>query len=91
MNIVFETKSLQKILLLFLRAVIFTSAEEPVEDEAVQEYLEEEEDETITERAGEENYPRRRPSPSRRPSRRLVRSPPLSPFLNRLLGCGEFT
>ena len=44
-------------LLLFLRAVVFTLAEEPVEDEAVQEYLDEEGDETITERAGEENYP----------------------------------
>ena len=71
MNIVFEMKSL--ILLLFLGAVIFTLAEEPVEDEAVQEYLDEEEDETITELADEENDPRRRPSPSRRPSRKLVR------------------
>ena len=91
MKIVFEMKSL--ILLLFLGAVAFTLAEEPVEDEAVQEYLDEEEDETITELADEddeENDPRRRPSPSRRPSRKLVRSP-LSPFLNRLLGCGEFT
>ena len=61
------------ILLLFLGAVIFTLAEEPVEDEAVQEYLDEEEDETITELADEENDPRRRPSPSRRPSRKLVR------------------
>jgi len=88
-NIVFEMKSL--ILLLFLGAVVFTLAEEPVEDEAVQEYLDEEEDETITELADEENDPRRRPSPSLRPSKKLVRSPPLSPFLNRLLGCGEFT
>ena len=71
MNIVFEMKSL--ILLLFLGAVVFTLAEEPVEDEAVQEYLDEEEDETITELADEENDPRRRPSPSRRPSRKLVR------------------
>ena len=71
MNIVFEMKSL--ILLLFLGAVVFTLAEEPVEDEAVQEYLDEEEDETITELADEENDPRRRPRPSRRPSRKLVR------------------
>ena len=78
------------ILLLFLGAIVFTLAEEPVEDEAVQEYLDEEEDEIITELADEENDPRRRPNPSRRPSRKLVRSP-LSPFLNRLLGCGELT
>ena len=73
MNIVFQMKSL--ILLLFLGAVVFTLAEEPVEDEAVQEYLDEEEDETITELADEddeENDPRRPPSPSRRPSRKLV-------------------
>ena len=73
MNIVSEMKSL--ILLLFLGAVAFTLAEEPVEDEAVQEYLDEEEDKTITELADEddeENDPRRRPSPSRRPSRKLV-------------------
>ena len=96
MNIVFEMKSL--ILLLFLGAVVFTLAEEPVEDEAVQEYLDEEDDEAIAELADEENDPRRRPKPSgrpprpsRRPSKKLVRSPPLSPFLNRLLGCGEFT
>ena len=61
------------ILLLFLGAVVFTLAEEPVEDEAVQEYLDEEEDETITELADEENDPHRRPRPSRRPSRKLVR------------------
>ena len=60
------------ILLLFLGAVVFTLAEEPVEDEAVQEYLDEEEDETIIELADEENDPRRRPRPSRRPSRKLV-------------------
>ena len=71
MNIVFEMKSL--ILLLFLGAVVFTLAEEPVEDETVQEYLDKEEDETITELADEENDPRRRPRPSRRPSRKLVR------------------
>ena len=85
MNIVFEMKSL--ILLLFLGAVVFALAEEPVEDEAVQEYLDEVEDETITDLADEENDPRRGPRPSRRPSKWLVRSPPLSPFLNRLLGC----
>ena len=71
MNIVFEMKSI--ILLLFLGAVVFTLAEEPVEDEAVQEYLDEEKDETITELADEddeENDPRRPPRPS--PSRKLV-------------------
>ena len=45
-----------------------------------QEYLDEEEDEAITELADEENDPRPRPSPRRRPSRRLVRSPPKIKF-----------
>ena len=76
------------ILLLFLGAVVFTLAEEPVEDEAVQEYLDEEEDETITELADEDDEEN---DPRRRPSKKLVRSPPLSPVLNRLLGCGELT
>ena len=89
MNIVLEMKSL--LYLLFLGAVVATLAEEPLEDEAVAELLDEQDDETIAELADEENDPRRRPSPSRRPSRKLVRSPPLSPFLNRQLGCGEFT
>ena len=96
MNIVLEMKSL--LYLLFLGAVVATLAEEPLEDEAVTELLAEEDDEIIAELADEENDPRRRPRPSGRPprpsrlpSKKLVRSPPLSPFLKRLLGCGELT
>ena len=96
MNIVLEMKSL--LYLLFLGAVVATLAEEPFEDEAVAELLDEEDDETIVELADEENDPRRRPKPSGRPprpsgrpSKKMVRSPPLSPFLNRLLACGELT
>ncbi|KAM7450339.1 hypothetical protein ABFA07_001908 [Porites harrisoni] len=55
--------------LLFLGAVVATLAEEPFEDEAVAELLDEEDDETIAELADEENDPRRRPKPSGRPPR----------------------
>ena len=92
MNIVLEMKSL--LFLLFLGAVVATLAEEPFEDEAVAELLDEEDDETITELADEENDPRRRPRPSGRPPRpsgipKAVRSSPLSPFSCRLLGFAE--
>ena len=80
MNIGFEMKSL--ILLLFLGAVVLTLAENPFQDEAAQEYLDEEKGENIAKLA-EAN--------SGRISRKLVRSPPLSSFLTRLLGCGELT
>ena len=85
MNIVLEMKSL--LFLLFLGAVVATLAEEPFEDEAVAELLDEEDDETITELADEENDPRRRPRPSGIP--KAVRSSPLSPFSCRLLGFAE--
>ena len=87
-NIVLEMKSL--LYLLFLGAVVATLAEEPLEDEAVAELLDEQDDETIAELADEENDPRRYPRPGH-PSKEEVRSPPLSPFLHRLLGCGELT
>ena len=103
MNIVFEMKSL--LYLLFLGAVVATLAEEPLDDEAVAELLAEEDDETFAELDDKENDPHRHPKPSgrppkpsgypprssRRPSKKLVRSPPLSPFLKRLLVCGELT
>ena len=70
------------ILLLFLGAVVLTLAENPFEDEAVQAYIDEEKDENIAELADEDsgNIPRK-----------VLRSPPLSSFLTRLLGCGELT
>ena len=77
MNIGFEMKSL--ILLLFLGAVVLTLAENPFQDEAAQEYLDEEKGENIAKLA-EANS-----------GRTPVRSPPLSSFLTRLLGCGELT
>ena len=86
MNIVFEMKSL--ILILFLGAVVSTLAENPFDDKAVKEYLAEEKGDTFAELADKRNGRQRTPTPSRRP-RELVRSPPLSRFLNRLLGCGE--
>ena len=88
MNIVLEMKSL--LYLLFLGAVVASLAEEPLEDEAVAELLDEQDDETIAELADEENDPRRYPRPGHA-SKEEVRCPPLSPFLNRLLGCGELT
>ena len=77
MNIVLEMKSL--LVLLFLGAVVATLAEEPFEDEAVAELLDEEEDETIAELADKENDPHHRPRPSGPPWDQL------SPILNRLL------
>ena len=77
MNIGFEMKSL--ILLLFLGAVVLTLAENPFQDEAAQEYLDEEKGENIAKLA-EANS-----------GHTPVRSPPLSSFLTRLLGCGELT
>ena len=67
MNIVLEMKSL--LVLLFLGAVVAaTLAEEPFEDEAVSELLDEEDDETIAELADEENDPHHHhPRPSGRP------------------------
>ena len=53
MNIVLEMKSL--LALLLLGAVVTTLAEEPFEDKAVQEFLDEEGDETIAELADEGN------------------------------------
>ena len=81
MNIGFEMKSL--ILLLFLGAVVLTLAENPFQDEAAQKYLDEEKGENIAELAEAD-------SGNLRP-RNLVRSPSLSSFLTRLLGCGELT
>ena len=80
MNIGFEMKSL--ILLLFLGAVVLTLAENPFQDEAAQEYLDEEKGENIAELAEADsgNIPRK-----------VVRSPLLSSFLTRLLGCGGLT
>ena len=72
------------ILLLFLGAVVLTSAENPFEDEAVQQYLD---GPTIAELADEIGPT----STARRIPPSLVRSPPLSSFLNRLLGWGELT
>ena len=69
-NIVLEMKSL--LVLLFLGAVVATLAEEPFEDEAVAELLDEEDDETIAELADEENDPHHHPHPSGPP--RAVRS-----------------
>ena len=85
MNIGLEMKSL--LVLLFLGAVVATLAEEPFEDEAVAELLDEEDDETIAELADEDNDPRRRPRPSGPPW--AVRSSTLSPVLNRLLGFAQ--
>ena len=85
MNFGWEMKSL--LVLLFLGAVVATLAEEPFEDEAVAELLDEEDDETIAELADEENDPRRRPRPSGPP--RAVRPSTLSPVLNRLLGFAQ--
>ena len=83
MNIALEMKSL--LVLLFLGAVVAaTLAEESFEDEL----LDEEDDETIVELADEENDPHHHhPRPSGRP--KVVRSFPLSPFLNRLQGFAE--
>ena len=58
-NIFLEMKSL--LYLLFLGAVVASLAEEPLEDEAVAELLDEQDDETIAELADEENDPRRYP------------------------------
>ena len=85
MNIGLEMKSL--LFFLFLGAVVATLAEEPFEDEAVAELLDEEDDETIAELAVEENDPYHRPGPSGPP--RAVRSSTLSPILNRLLGFAQ--
>ena len=84
-NIGLEMKSL--LVLLFLGAVVATLAEEPFEDEAVAELLDQEDDETIAELADKENDPRRRPRPSGPP--RAVRSSTLSLILNRLLGFAQ--
>ena len=80
MNFGLEMKSL--LVLLFLGAVVATLAEEPFEDEAVAELLDEQDDETIAVLADH-----RRPRPSG-PSRG-VRSSTLSPILNRLLGFAQ--
>ena len=80
MNIGFEMKSL--ILLLFLGAVVLTLAENPFQEEAAQEYLDEEKGENIAELAEAD---------SGTIPTRLVRSPPLCSFLTRLLGCRELT
>ena len=80
MNIGFEMKSL--IVLLFLGAVVLTLAENPFQDEAAQEYLNEEKGENITELAEAD---------SRNIPTKAVRPLPLSSFLTRLLGCGELT
>ena len=85
MNFGLEMKSL--LVLLFLGAAVATPAEEPFEDEAVAELLDQEDDETIAELADEENDPRRRPRPSGPP--RAVRSSASSPVLNRLLGFAQ--
>ena len=82
MSIGLEMKSL--LVLLFLGAVVATLAEEPFEDEAVAELLDEEDDETIAELADEENDPHHHPRPSGPP--RAVRSSTLSPILNKLQG-----
>ena len=80
MNIGFEMKSL--ILLLFLGAVVLTLAENLFQDEAAQENLDEEKGEDIAElaEADSSNIPTK-----------VVRSPPSSLFLTRLLGCGKLT
>ena len=62
------------ILLLYLGAVVLTLAENPFEDKAVQEYLD---GETIAELADEV----RPMSTARGIPKKLVRTPPLSPFL----------
>ena len=80
MNIGFEMKSL--IVLLFLGAVVLTLAENPFQDEAAQEYLNEEKGENITELAEAD---------SRNIPTKVVTPPPLSSFLTGLLGCGELT
>ena len=86
MNMALEMNSL--LVLLFLGAVVATTlAEEPFEDEAVSELLDEEDDKNIAELADEENDPHHHPRPSGRP--KLVRSSPLSPVLNRLQGFAE--
>ena len=85
MNFGWEMKSL--LVLLFLGAAVPNLAEEPFEDEAVAELLDEEDNETITELADEKNDPRRRPRPSGPP--RAVRSSTLSPILNKLLGFAQ--
>ena len=85
MNIVLEMKSV--LVLLFLGAIVATLAEEPFEDEAVAELLDEQGDETIAKLADEENDPRRRPRPSGPP--RAVRCSTLPPVLNRLLGFAQ--
>ena len=77
MNIGLEMKSL--LVLLFLGGVVATLAEEPFEDEAVAELLDEEDEETIAELADKENDPHHRPRPSGPPWDQL------SPILNRLL------
>ena len=82
MNFGWEMKSL--LVLLFLGAAVATLAEEPFEDEAVAELLDEGDDETIAVLADEENDPHHRPRPSGPP--RAVRSSTLSPVINRLLG-----
>ena len=85
MNFGWEMKSL--LVLLFLGAAVATLAEEPFEDEAVAELLDEEDNETIAELADEANDPHHRPRPSGPP--RAVRSSTLSPILNKLLGFAQ--
>ncbi|KAM7446053.1 hypothetical protein ABFA07_005523 [Porites harrisoni] len=52
------------LVLLFLGAAVATLAEEPFEDEAVAELLDEEDDETIAELPDQENDSHHRPRPS---------------------------
>ena len=85
-NIGFEMKSL--IVLLFLGAVVLTLAENAFQDEAVQEYLD---GETFAELADEMGSTSTARLPILPAKIALVRSPPLSPFLNRLQGWGELT
>ena len=74
------------ILLLFLGPIVLTLAENPFEDEAVQQYLNGPTIAELADEIGPASTARRIPT-----KLALVRSPPLSPFLNRLLGWGELT
>ena len=74
------------ILLLFLGAVVLALAENQFQDEAVQEYLDGETIAELADEIGSTSTARILPA-----KLVLVRSPPLSPFLNSLLGWGELT
>ena len=89
MNIGFEMKSL--IVLLFLGAVVLTLAENAFQDEAVQEYLDDETFAELADEMGSTSTARLPPILLPVTKFALVRSPPLSPFLNRLQGWGELT